>query len=187
LLLTKEDLVEKVRGLVDAERREREREAEIHAIEELEIAELQAQMQEERRQKARKQEEIVRRAREEREALENRAANRNVEVTEGELLPCFTLPQFSYPKHLAPAIVVEPPETSEAGPSTEQNTSVTPQDGSTISPAPASPNKARAASPSGEAKKPSALERSGLCVVCQDEDANVVTIDCGYVFPRLTL
>jgi hypothetical protein len=27
----------------------------------------------------------------------------------------------------------------------------------------------------------SALERSGLCVVCQDEEANIAIVDCGYV------
>ena len=26
------------------------------------------------------------------------------------------------------------------------------------------------------------LERNGLCVVCQDEEANIAVVDCGYVF-----
>ena len=26
------------------------------------------------------------------------------------------------------------------------------------------------------------LERNGLCVVCQDEEANIAIVDCGYVF-----
>jgi hypothetical protein len=25
------------------------------------------------------------------------------------------------------------------------------------------------------------LERNGLCVVCQDEEANIAIVDCGYV------
>jgi hypothetical protein len=28
---------------------------------------------------------------------------------------------------------------------------------------------------------PSVLERSGLCVICQDEEANIAIVDCGYV------
>jgi hypothetical protein len=26
------------------------------------------------------------------------------------------------------------------------------------------------------------LERNGLCVICQDEEANIAIVDCGYVF-----
>ena len=29
------------------------------------------------------------------------------------------------------------------------------------------------------------LERNGLCVVCQDEEANIAVVDCGYVFTVL--
>lgn len=29
---------------------------------------------------------------------------------------------------------------------------------------------------------PADLERNGLCVVCQDEEANIAIVDCGYVF-----
>lgn len=31
------------------------------------------------------------------------------------------------------------------------------------------------------------VERDGLCVVCQDEEANVAIVDCGYVFPSFLL
>ena len=32
-----------------------------------------------------------------------------------------------------------------------------------------------------------ALDRDGLCVVCQDEEANIAIVDCGYVpIPRQT-
>ncbi len=35
---------------------------------------------------------------------------------------------------------------------------------------------------SGAPSKPRVpLERNGLCVVCQDEDANIAIVDCGYV------
>ena len=30
------------------------------------------------------------------------------------------------------------------------------------------------------------LERTGLCVICQDEDANIAIVDCGYVPSRFT-
>ena len=30
-------------------------------------------------------------------------------------------------------------------------------------------------------KPPRPAERSGICVICQDEDANIVIVDCGYV------
>lgn len=30
---------------------------------------------------------------------------------------------------------------------------------------------------------PADLERNGLCVVCQDEEANIAVVDCGYVCP----
>ncbi|KAG5341353.1 hypothetical protein C0989_011232 [Termitomyces sp. Mn162] len=30
------------------------------------------------------------------------------------------------------------------------------------------------------------LERTGLCVICQDEEANIAIVDCGYVFAQLS-
>jgi hypothetical protein len=51
-------------------------------------------------------------------------------------------------------------------------------------PLPASPSSSPPHSTSPMPKLPSSLaaERSGLCVVCQDEDANIAIVDCGYVF-----
>lgn len=41
--------------------------------------------------------------------------------------------------------------------------------------APPPPPKARATAAD--------LERTGLCVICQDDEANIAIVDCGYVLP----
>lgn len=48
------------------------------------------------------------------------------------------------------------------------------QEPSSSSPPPKSPSSLNHAIPS-------VLERSGLCVICQDEEANIAIVDCGYV------
>ena len=63
-ILEKEDLVAKVQRLIDAERRDREREALIHAAEEQAYLERQAAMLEEHRAREREREERERAARE---------------------------------------------------------------------------------------------------------------------------
>ena len=42
-----------------------------------------------------------------------------------------------------------------------------------------SPPPARTPSPSITQKMASTLERSGLCVICQDDEANIAIVDCG--------
>lgn len=42
-----------------------------------------------------------------------------------------------------------------------------------------SPPPPRTPSPSMTQKMASALERTGLCVVCQDDEANIAIVDCG--------
>jgi len=44
-----------------------------------------------------------------------------------------------------------------------------------------SPPPARTPSPSITQKMASALERTGLCVVCQDDEANIAIVDCGHL------
>lgn len=44
------------------------------------------------------------------------------------------------------------------------------------SPAPPPPPKARATAAD--------LHRTGLCVICQDDEANIAIVDCGYVLPH---
>jgi hypothetical protein len=101
LIIEKSDLVAKVLALVDEERRDREREAEI---------------------KRREEEEITRRQREE--------------------------------------------EERRAGSGGDGQNSA---DGSKPSLTPRAQEMA------------STLERTGLCVICQDEEANIAIVDCGYV------
>ena len=47
-------------------------------------------------------------------------------------------------------------------------------------------NRPHSSSPPAPSAAPrssgSALDRPGMCVICQDEDANIAIIDCGYVF-----
>lgn len=44
-----------------------------------------------------------------------------------------------------------------------------------------SPPPPRTPSPSITQKMASALERTGLCVVCQDDEANIAIVDCGHL------
>jgi hypothetical protein len=104
VILEKGDLVSKVRGLVDEERRDRAREAEIRRREEEEQVEAQRAMMEEHKR--------------------NREEAKGDGATKG---------------------------------------------GSTSS----LPPKAQAMA--------ATLERNGLCVICQDEEANIAIVDCGCV------
>ncbi|KAI0064342.1 hypothetical protein BV25DRAFT_1800691 [Artomyces pyxidatus] len=129
LLLEKDELVARVRALVDDERRERAREAAIHAREEEEIVERQHAMMEEHWLR----EEQLRREREAREQ------------------PAQGTPSGGDGTHIH-----EPSSTSAPPP---------PAYGAT----PIRPNAA------------AELERTGLCVICQDEEANIAIVDCGHL------
>lgn len=52
--------------------------------------------------------------------------------------------------------------------------------------APSTPPKPKSTSPPAPSKSPASmaanLERTGLCVICQDEEANIAIVDCGCVF-----
>jgi hypothetical protein len=52
--------------------------------------------------------------------------------------------------------------------------------GGSPSPAPSSPPKSTAAPPPTKGSF-SSLERTGLCVICQDEEANIAIVDCGHM------
>ena len=45
-----------------------------------------------------------------------------------------------------------------------------------------SPPRPTSASSRSPPRKPAYTERNGLCVVCQDEEANIAIVDCGYVY-----
>ena len=49
------------------------------------------------------------------------------------------------------------------------------------SPIPSSPPKSVATPPQTKGSA-TTLERTGLCVVCQDEEANIAIVDCGWVY-----
>ncbi|KAG6876925.1 hypothetical protein C0993_012035 [Termitomyces sp. T159_Od127] len=69
-----------------------------------------------------------------------------------------------------------PAPVEAQGEDTAQNTGTarSPEPSPAPAPPPKSPPKAR-----GTALD---LERTGLCVICQDEEANIAIVDCGYVF-----
>lgn len=63
------------------------------------------------------------------------------------------------------------------------------EDGAILDDAPPSANEKPeppSATEKPKSKPPSAEERSGLCIVCQDQDANIVIIDCGYALLLLS-
>jgi len=119
LLLEKSDLVARVQALLGDERRERAREAAIHAREEEEFIARQHAMKEEQRHREEQ-------ARQDREQIHRDNSAH------------------------APRDDAQHPERKKSPP----------------------PMMGTAAD----------LERNGLCVVCQDEEANIAIVDCGYVF-----
>ncbi|KAI0739044.1 hypothetical protein C8Q80DRAFT_1203564 [Daedaleopsis nitida] len=72
--------------------------------------------------------------------------------------------------------------SSEAVPVPQAST-----DGAEATPPAASPPKTATSPPSASTLSPKAqamasrLERTGLCVICQDDEANIAIVDCGYV------
>ncbi|KAI0052103.1 hypothetical protein FA95DRAFT_1580210 [Auriscalpium vulgare] len=130
LLLEKSELVQRVKALVEDERRERAREAAVHAREEEEIIARQHAMMEEHRAR----EEQVREDREAREREE--AAPATTPTPDGDGTPA----------------------TVDSG-------------------APSPPKAMPPLRPNAAAE----LERTGLCVICQDEEANIAIVDCGHL------
>ena len=152
LLIEKSDLVEKVTTLIADERRERERQ------------------------------EMFRQMEEEQERL------RQAE-TQGERLNGLHLDSEQQPPRSTPDVAPEltpeteleqrpgssdntdqpiPTATKEDAPRSEQTTANNP------TPQPMSGLNSRPAMAMG-------LERNGLCVICQDEEANIAIVDCGWV------
>ncbi|KAF8888626.1 hypothetical protein BD779DRAFT_1524005 [Infundibulicybe gibba] len=129
LILEKSELVKKVQGLVNDERRERERQRLVEEQEEREQIERQRQMFEEHR-----------RAQQAKEEAEEQAAREEMASCE---------------------------DNDDAHDDGGDKPS-----GSTASP-PSSPPKASGMAPN--------LERTGLCVICQDDEANIAIVDCGHL------
>lgn len=166
LLIEKSDLVERVTTLIADERRERERQ------------EIFRQMEEEQ--------ERLRRA--------------EVETQQGRLNELHLAPEPQPPRQ-TPDVAPEPTPGTVIGqgyeiPADSSDTNqpipaartedATPSMGDLAPPeqqtVPASPTPHPAL---GLASRPAmaiSLERNGLCVICQDEEANIAVVDCGWVF-----
>ncbi|KDQ09376.1 hypothetical protein BOTBODRAFT_191140 [Botryobasidium botryosum FD-172 SS1] len=163
LLLEKEDLVEKVRMLIEAERREREREAQIHALEEQEYLSRQARMMEEERERQRAREAAAAASAAAAAAVaadtgSSEAAGEGGPVSEGA-------------EHGENG---EDEMKVDAGPADEKENESKKAESKVEETAPKPP-------PFNPYANVSPLERTGLCVVCQDEEANIATVDCGHL------
>ncbi|KAG8961107.1 hypothetical protein FRC05_006380 [Tulasnella sp. 425] len=154
LLLEKSDLVDRVKMLIDDERREREREDEMRRLEEQETIDLQHRMMAELR--AREQER-------ERQMRENAAAASR------------SAPDLSQAESSQGGPALGGNETTKTGspsPDNPDGNSASREDQATSPPAPAP-------APPSFSPLPHVMERSGLCVVCQDAEANMALVDCG--------
>jgi len=61
------------------------------------------------------------------------------------------------------------------------------QDGTSTDSSPIPPKSPPKPAPPKAKGSASTLERTGLCVICQDEEANIAIVDCGYVVLRIVL
>ncbi|KAF5314682.1 hypothetical protein D9611_007043 [Ephemerocybe angulata] len=163
-VLEKGELVRKVEGLVEAERGERERMRRVLEVEEMERVQREAEREEERRR-----EEEERERRREREERERRGESEGEGVRRGE-------GGEDGPERIR--IVRLEPGESEYGEDEEGD--VTPP----VSPVVVEERREKEKEkekPVDPVKAPKStfVERSGLCVVCQDEEANIAIVDCG--------
>ena len=159
MILEKSELVTKVMALVDDERRERERQRLVGRLEE-------DRRRTEREEAIRREQEDRRRREEERLRTGGRESHRT-RLDEAE--------DGTDDMEINVEVVDEdegqatPRDRSgryaDYGEQTEAAVSATPPETSATSEKPAS-----------------FLERSGLCVICQDEEANIAIVDCGYVY-----
>jgi len=141
LILEKSDLVNKVRTLVEDERRERERQRMVEEVEEAERIERQRELLEEHNWGTRE-----RQGRAEAERSQAYYHGRVMEEDEGD---------WAAPRRSNQGM-------DGVGGSGSMSTSSPP----------------RAPHVRGTAMT---LERTGLCVICQDDEANIAIVDCGYV------
>lgn len=166
MILEKSELIERVLRLVTTERREREHMEAVREREEWEAQEhawaareREKQAREAREREAIKREEQERRSRQEtyRTTVEDASASDD---------------SINNPR--------EPAPTSETVSTTGNDG---PQEEAPQDPPPSPPTEMPDVESEVDPPLPPrpGAERSGLCVVCQDEDANMVIIDCGYV------
>jgi len=192
--LEKDDLVAKVHFLVGNERRDRVREAEIRAMEEQVYLEQQRVMREEflrqQAERERAQEEARRSMAELHEPQENVTENEATRMSVDIQPP--TPIEFPAPgtegnvqghdhghghSHEHLDVPGDRSSVHSRSSSQSQRPATVPMVGAT------SPGLSRSPSPSAPMayNAPTAVERSGLCVICQDEEANIVVVDCGHL------
>ncbi|KAI0326141.1 hypothetical protein GY45DRAFT_1348498 [Cubamyces sp. BRFM 1775] len=157
LVVEKGDLVARVKTLLDAERAERESHAR---------AEEEERMQEEDMRRA-----VEESLRAEQQADHSRTSETHAEAssTTGGQEPTesATEERQSSDQQMATSETSESPESAPPAPSTPPKAAASPPPMSTLTP------KAQAMA--------SRLERTGLCVICQDEEANIAIVDCGHL------
>ncbi|KAI5121709.1 hypothetical protein M0805_002102 [Coniferiporia weirii] len=173
LVLEKSELVARVVALVETERRERARMEVVHEREEWEAQEREwaarereraarAREREAREREAREQEERETRERQERERKRRRDAYRTTVESASDSDEDIGVPPQAPEPNLDPGSM-DPASSAPSAPDTPES----------------APASARSDSP--EPPPRPRPERSGLCVVCQDEDANIVIVDCGHL------
>ncbi|KAG5646718.1 hypothetical protein DXG03_002400 [Asterophora parasitica] len=157
MILEKGELVARVKVLIEDERRDRERQRAQEEAEEAERIELQRRMLEEHARVQRGREERLRaeqQARDQAEAAALREGGVEADVDMAEEVP------------------------TEGAPGTEAQAGEPGESAPTSSPAPSPPPSIPPKTPPRAADQ----ERPGLCVICQDDEANIAIVDCGYVF-----
>ena len=159
LLIEKSDLVERVTTLIADERRERERQ------------------------------EVFRQMEEEQERLRQMEAEGETQIERLDELHLDSEPQPPRPDTgfgQGPEALADSNDTNQPIPT------VNTEEATPLSVVPASPEQQTFANTpplprpmSGLTSRPAMainLERNGLCVICQDEEANIAIVDCGWVF-----
>jgi hypothetical protein len=170
LLIEKTDLIDKIKNLISEERRQRERAAM--------FAEAEAEADRQRQQERLEELERERQPRPEQPNSEDSTS-----------ISAVTMPD-------SPEITVADGDDDDADGTTTPTrtttiTTITPEtvggEGEVPSPdedgfkSPSTPPRPQ----QPQATMSSMLERTGLCVICQDEEANIAIVDCGYVLKRV--
>lgn len=178
-ILEKSELVNKVIRFIENEREERARSQAMHMQEEWEAQERERERERQREREEQERERLRREAREEERRRERREAYRaRVESDSGSEGGVDSTLGGGLPPDGAPLMRPRtPPSSGPLHPVPDQVSSSSIATPSTSSP-PRSPVQAPPPKPPSVA---SSAERNGLCVVCQDEESNIVIVDCGSV------
>ncbi|KIK59461.1 hypothetical protein GYMLUDRAFT_74400 [Collybiopsis luxurians FD-317 M1] len=170
-ILEKGDLVRKVEALVEDEKRERQLQEERERLEDEERIRRQHEMMEaferERADRAKEREEREQEERRRSESGEIQLGSENGGQDDMEVDTEVNTPR-------------------EAGGESSESVTTAPTSDESAPPVPAADTKPKppAANAAPKPKMPAVpmlAERSGLCVVCQDEEANIAIVDCGHL------